>query len=100
MVGEPSQPAEVSPIATPAVSSEREGELARNDGAEEPIGKDSPVIQPYLEIVGRSLECDCGFEARLLHPNDRVGGEVIDQAECIRAVRAEENVRAARVSPA
>jgi hypothetical protein len=52
LIREARKSAEVSPIATPAISSKPRGKLARDEGAQKPIGKDSPVIRPNLEIVG------------------------------------------------
>jgi hypothetical protein len=64
---EPRQPAEMSPVATPAIPSKSQGELARDEGAQNAIRKDTAVIQPHLEIVGRSLDQDGRFEAQVAH---------------------------------
>src|SRR5262245_60817342 len=85
------------PIATSAISSKSRGELARDEGAQKPIGKDSPVIQPNLEIVGRSLDRDCRLETRLTHFLDGVGDEIVYQAEHMRPLRPHEDVSPASV---
>ena len=85
------------PIATPAISSKPRGELARHEGAQKPIGKDSPVIQPNLEVVGRSLDCDRGFETGLTHFLDGVGTDIVYQTQRMWPLRPDEDVGATRV---
>ena len=85
------------PIATSAVSFKPRGELARDEGAQKPIGKDSPVIQPNLEIVGRSLDHHRRLETRLTHFFDGIRADVVYQAERMRALRPHEDVSAASI---
>src|SRR5215471_7467577 len=87
----------MTPIATPAVPSKARGELACDEGAQKLIGKDSPVIQPNLEIVGRSLDHHRRLETRLTHFFEGIRADVVCQAERMRPLRPDENVSAASV---
>src|SRR5215472_5596921 len=85
------------PIATPAIPSKPRGQLAPDEGAQKPIGKDSPVIQPDLEIVGRSLDHHRRFETRLTHFFEGIRADVVYQAERMRPLRPDKDVSAASV---
>ena len=87
----------MSPIATPAIPSKPRGELASNQGTQRPVGKDSPVIQPNLEIVGRSLDHHRRLETRFTHFFEGIRADVVYQAERMRPLRPDEDVSAARV---
>src|SRR5215471_675963 len=87
----------MTPIATPAVPSKARGELACDEGAQKLIGKDSPVIQPNLEIVGRSLDHHRRLETRLTHFFEGIRADVVCQAERMRPLRPDEDVTAASV---
>src|SRR5215831_1908331 len=77
----------MSPIATPAIPSKPRGELASNQGTQRPVGKDSPVIQPNLEIVGRSLDHHRRLETRLTYFFEGIRADVVYQAERMRPLR-------------
>src|SRR5262249_29375376 len=85
------------PIGTPAISSKPRGELARHEGAQKPIGKDSPVIQPNLDIVGPTLANHRRLETRLAHLFEGTRADVVYQAERMRPLRPDEDVSAASV---
>ena len=55
------------------------------------------MIQPHLEIVGRGLDGDRGFETGLTHFLDGVGAEIVYQAQHMRPLRPDEDVSAAGV---
>jgi hypothetical protein len=100
LVGEPCQPAKMSPIATPAISAKPRGELARNERAQKPIGKDFPVIQPNLEIVGAKSRP----RPRVRNPSyphffEGIRAEVVYQAKRMRSLRPDEDMSAASVLP-
>ena len=85
------------PISTAEVPPKSRGKLARDEGAQKPIGKDSPVIQPNLEIVGRSLDHHCRLETPLSHFFEGIRVDVVYQAERMRPLRPDEDVSAASV---
>jgi hypothetical protein len=82
----------MSPIATSSISSNPRGELARDA-----IRKDAAVIQPHLEVVGRSLDHHRRLETRPAHFFVGVGAEIVYQAERRRPLRPQEDVSAASV---
>src|SRR6516164_2669780 len=85
------------PISTAEVPPKSRGKLARDEGAQKPIGKDSPVIQPNLEIVGRSLDHHRRLETRLTHFFEGIRADVVYQAERMRPLRPDEDASAASV---
>src|SRR5262245_30644924 len=85
------------PIATPAIPSKSRGKLARDKGAQKTIGKDSPLIQPNLEIVGRTLDHNRRLETRLTHFFEGIRADVVYQAKRMRPLRSDEDVSAASV---
>jgi len=85
------------PIGATPIAPKPRGEPARDEGAQKPIGKDPPVIQPNLEIVGRSLDHHRRLEIRLSHFFDGVRADVVDQAERMRPLRPDKDVRAPSV---
>jgi hypothetical protein len=85
------------PISTAEVPSKSRGKLARDEGAQRPVGKDSPVIQPNLEIVGRSLDHHRGLETRVTHFFEGIRADVVYQAERVRPLPPDEDVCAASV---
>src|SRR5215469_2128304 len=82
------------PIATPAVPSKSRGELARDEGAQNAIRKNMAVIQPHLEIVGRSLDYHRRLETRLTHFFEGIRADVVYQAEHMRPLRPDKDVGA------
>ena len=82
----------MSPIATPAISSKPQCEPAGDEGAQDAIRKDAAVIQPHLEIVGRSLHHHSRLETRPTHFFEGVRADVVYQAERMRPLRPDEDV--------
>jgi hypothetical protein len=68
--------------------------LAGNEGVQKPIGKDSSVIQPNLEIVARSLDHHRRLETLLTHFFEGLGAEIVYQAERMGPLPPDEDVRA------
>jgi hypothetical protein len=82
-------------MATSAISSKSRGKLARDEGAQKAIRKDMAVIQPHLEIVGRSLDNHRRLETRLSYFVDGIRADVVYQAERMRPLRPDKDVGAA-----
>ena len=95
LVGEARQSPKMPPITTPVIPSKPRGELARDEGAQKTIRKDAAVIQPHLEIVGRSLDRDRGFETGLNHFLDGVGTDIVYQTQRMWPLRPDKDVSAA-----
>jgi hypothetical protein len=63
------------------------------------IGEHSSVVDPYLEVAGRSLYDDSRLKTRFFHRSDRASADIIDQAERMSAVWSDENVRTVCIFP-
>ena len=91
LVRETRKPTKVAPIGAGRIASEATGQFLSSLGAKRVIGEHSSVVDPYLEVAGRSLYDNSRLKTRLSHRNDRVSADIIDQAERMSAVWSDED---------
>ena len=99
LVRETGEPTKVAPIGAGRIASEATGQFLSCLGAERVIGEHSSVVDPYLKVAGRSLYDDSWLKARLFHRSDRFSADIIDHAESMSAVWADEDVRTVCIFP-
>ena len=73
------------------------GQLLSGLSAKRVIGEHSSVVDPYLEVAGRSLDDDRWLKTGFFHRSDRVSADIIDQAERMSTVWADEDVCTVRI---